>query len=499
MVKRIAVSVLILAGWMSTTGVLFQKEIRPFFKDHAISQASLTWDDLQNVKDYWMGIYFEGQKIGFTHVWSLPLESAETRGYQMNSETRLNLFMLGESRVVDWKSSARLDAGMQPAAFDFDLKSGGYQTRFSGEHLAAGNWRLQINGFEQVLFAAEVDGKKNPLPSPAMGTFLSLKRWQEGEVIRFPVYDPFTQNESEIQVRAAAKHAQWKNSKSPVTELEVIFNGLSSRLWISEEGEILQEESPLGFVTIREEMSVALDLADSDKIFDLASHFSIPVAFTVNDPRALSYMKLKMRGLDWEQFFPESSRQKILDKEEGLVEIRRPRQAASAVLGEDERAAALRATPFIQSDAAEIKELSARITRSSGDDKGKVKAILQWMAENIQPFPSMSVPSSLDVLRNKKGDCNEYTALFTALSRAAGIPTRMLAGLLYLEGYFYYHAWPEVFLQDWIAVDPTLKQENADAAHIALLTGDMKDQMQILQILGKIKIEIIEAKEEKND
>ena len=55
------------------------------------------------------------------------------------------------------------------------------------------------------------------------------------------------------------------------------------------------------------------------------------------------------------------------------------------------------------------------------------------------------------------GDCNEHTVLFVALARALGLPARTAVGLVYLDGSFYYHAWPEVWLGEWVAVDPDLR------------------------------------------
>ena len=119
---------------------------------------------------------------------------------------------------------------------------------------------------------------------------------------------------------------------------------------------------------------------------------------------------------------------------------------------------------------------------------------MKWVHKHIKPSPTLSVPSSLDVLSSKKGDCNEFTCLFTALARASGIPTRMIAGVVYLEGSFYYHAWPEVFVERWIGMDPTLGQEVADATHIAFLEGGVKEQVGLIDYIGKIKIEVLEYK-----
>jgi transglutaminase-like putative cysteine protease len=73
------------------------------------------------------------------------------------------------------------------------------------------------------------------------------------------------------------------------------------------------------------------------------------------------------------------------------------------------------------------------------------------------------VPVAAEVLRRMSGDCNEHTALYVALARAAGIPSRVALGLVYEDGFFCYHAWPEIYAGRWIAVDPTLGQFPADA------------------------------------
>ena len=46
-----------------------------------------------------------------------------------------------------------------------------------------------------------------------------------------------------------------------------------------------------------------------------------------------------------------------------------------------------------------------------------------------------------------------------------------MTGLLYIDGKFYYHAWAEVLLKDWVSVDPMLGQIPADAAHVRLMQG----------------------------
>ena len=114
----------------------------------------------------------------------------------------------------------------------------------------------------------------------------------------------------------------------------------------------------------------------------------------------------------------------------------------------------------------------------------------------------MGVPNGLEVLRSLQGDCNEHTALYVSLARAAGIPARIAAGVVYAEpgdgtGAVFYHAWPEVYLggqTPWVPIDPTLNTFPADATHFKLVEGDLDRQIEIISMIGQLGIEVLDAR-----
>jgi transglutaminase-like putative cysteine protease len=152
----------------------------------------------------------------------------------------------------------------------------------------------------------------------------------------------------------------------------------------------------------------------------------------------------------------------------------------------------LKETTFVQSKDPAIVALSREIIGEQRDLLEMTRMINKWVYKNIRKVPMITMPVATDVLNIRRGDCNEHTVLFTALSRSAGIPTRIAVGLTYQDGFFYYHAWPEVYFNEWVAVDPTLGQFPADASHIRLLTGDIDRQVQLISIIGKIELEGLE-------
>jgi transglutaminase-like putative cysteine protease len=142
----------------------------------------------------------------------------------------------------------------------------------------------------------------------------------------------------------------------------------------------------------------------------------------------------------------------------------------------------------VQAAVAEILAGSA-----ASDDWTRAVRIHEWVYQQVEKTPTLSIPSALDVLEQRRGDCNEHAVLYTALARAAGIPTRIAIGLVWsdeLDGFFY-HAWPEVYTgARWRWIDPTLGQEVADATHVKLLEGGIESWPQLLPFLGKVEVRV---------
>ena len=152
------------------------------------------------------------------------------------------------------------------------------------------------------------------------------------------------------------------------------------------------------------------------------------------------------------------------------------------------------ATPFLQSEHPRIKEQLQLILKGEQDAQRAVRKLLDWTYTTLDKEPTVGIPTALEALSSKKGDCNEHAVLFTALARAAGIPARVTAGVVYLDGAFYYHAWSEVWLEYWVAVDPVFNQFPADATHIKFIQGGPEEHMALLKVIGQIQLEVVEYK-----
>jgi hypothetical protein len=154
----------------------------------------------------------------------------------------------------------------------------------------------------------------------------------------------------------------------------------------------------------------------------------------------------------------------------------------------------LKAEPLLEADSPVIRATAERILKGTRDPREAARLLTEWVHDSLEKAITISVPSAVQVLRTGRGDCNEHTQLFLALARAAGLPARGAAGLAYVNGKFYYHAWPEVYLNTWVAVDPTFGQMPAGAGHLRFVSGGLGRQTELLRLIGSLRIDILDTR-----
>ena len=126
------------------------------------------------------------------------------------------------------------------------------------------------------------------------------------------------------------------------------------------------------------------------------------------------------------------------------------------------------------------------------------------MAANLKDknFKVAFAPAS-EVARNLAGDCTEHGVLTAAMCRAAGVPARVVVGLVYADslGGFGFHLWNEVYVnRRWVAIDATYHQTEVDAVHIKLAESSLDGVapfeafLPVVRVLGKMTIVPVEVR-----
>jgi transglutaminase-like putative cysteine protease len=333
------------------------------------------------------------------------------------------------------------------------------------------------------------------------------------------VFDPSTMADRETQLTITARDtmivpdsAKWDDTRKrfvatrydtiPVWRVEQALGTIKVGNWIDEDGHLVKAESALGFTLER----TAFELADQEWKQSVGSRAvtagygavieqtAIASNVNVSDVASAERLRLRLRGVDLAGFDLSGGRQQLSGD---TLTIQRESAAAlrgSYALpyrGGGEPARELASTPLIQADDPRIVQTARRIVGSTTDPVEAARKINDWVYRTLRKDITLSVPSALQVLAAKQGDCNEHTVLYVALARAVGLPTRTAVGVVNVRGRFYYHAWPEVWFNGWVAVDPTLGQYPADASHVRFLIGGLARQVELIRLIGRLQIEQI--------
>ena len=153
-----------------------------------------------------------------------------------------------------------------------------------------------------------------------------------------------------------------------------------------------------------------------------------------------------------------------------------------------------KATTFVQSDDPKLIAKAKEIIGTERNSWKAAEKLCHWVYQNVETSYSARLTNALEVLEHPSGDCTEHSILFVGLARAAGIPAREVAGLIYVQSPqpgFYFHQWASVWVGKWIDMDPTFDQPMADVTHIKLAEGDLFEQARLIPIIGQIKVTVL--------
>lgn len=120
-------------------------------------------------------------------------------------------------------------------------------------------------------------------------------------------------------------------------------------------------------------------------------------------------------------------------------------------------------SPYVDSNSQEVIQLARSLTKTEMADYDKIAAIHDWVATNISydtvafQTKDYRLKKASEVLNEKTGTCRDYSFLVAALSRASGLPSRVVYGTAKdSNNALQDHAWAEILVNDrWITVDAT--------------------------------------------
>ena len=492
---RLVIKLAIVVFWIAMMSLLVYRNAReaalgPFASP--LTEADFAGDEA------WYGIYLVSgdgndeirSKIGYSHT----VRTETAGGYQLLDETRLRLVVQNDRKSVNTTLEAEVDPYFNLQSFDFMLTSDMMKFEVSGT--------VQDSELEVLIKAGgSIAREIVPLTGEAPGIPANLTQrlaaqgLEVGRSYRFDFYDPSSRAFAGADARVVDRETiRFGEIDQDVYRVLTDFKGIPITSWIDAQGNVLKERGA-NMLRVREAHNYALARGwDEDVPLDIIDFLAVKADRPIDDPRDVTRLSVRIEGVDVSDLPLADSRQTVHD--DGTLEIRAEDVAniASYELpyAGDELREFLASTSTIQSDDPDIVAAVKGIVGDRTDAMQAALVLHEWVFENIEKKPIVSIPSAKYVFDIRKGDCNEHAALLTAMARAAGIPAKILVGVVYNDGSFYYHAWNALWIGEWVAADATFGQFPADATHIKLLEGDLDQQVAVARLAGRMSIKVVD-------
>jgi hypothetical protein len=471
--------------------------------------------DEKTLSEFWMGVYMEGVKVGYSH----SLEKA----YSNNGESFKKSIMESRMKVSRLGGAPVEIVSAQESLYRRDgtpLETV-IRTKMSESEIVL---HAEIKE-DKILFKSgeklvkELPYKDKLYFGIPLGEIIQSGNLKAGEKFTFPVLDPLSYSVRDSTFEVFGKEDILVLGKKMSlwhvrTEFQSIIPVVMEE-WIDDEGNIWKSVSQASFMTttsIRMPKEKALEMSAEN--LDIAFSTIIPSNVFFEDPLKVKEVTFKLSGIPVENIkgipFDDIS-QVLLESQEDFALIR----TASQIFKEEdslmlpvegaEFREELESTTFCQSDDPGIVATARDIIGEEKNAWRAAKKIAQWVDREMTANYDVGFATAAEILKNKEGDCSEHTVIMVALCRAAGIPSRAAVGLMYADGIFAYHMWPEVYVGQWVnldakwlAVDEKTGELYTDATHIKLGRSSLNEYIfeemvkAVSGIIGKLEIEILD-------
>lgn len=450
--------------------------------------------DAPPLSERWFGIYVNNERIGF---YRQRIEKSGD-GYRMEGDGSVRMKVMSFSKEASMRETYLVSKNLALRSFDVDQTVNGSSSHVTG---TVSNSAIYIK--------SDADGKTTDkmlkfkgvvYPGPALNFYPLMRAVSAGASYKIQAFDPEELKIKEIQITILGEDKT--TGGLPALKLRNnLYPFVNNDIWVDQQGNTLEESVREGLVITRAEQPKALGsfisdwaLAKKDLIFDFSL---VRVQPPIKDPKKLTGLAVEVS--DWNDALPllQDGGQRVEKNDKGRVTFKTGSLVQPPTVPPSQKPtdAQLKPADKIESEAPEIKAQAKVLAEGVKSQEELAKVLASWTAEWLKDTINDS-GSAVESFKSKSGNCQSHARLYTALARAAGIPTRFVSGLVHLEGKgFLYHSWSESFIGDrWVSVDPTYNQLPADPTHLKLLEGHLPENMApIITIIGRIKMTVLET------
>lgn len=444
--------------------------------------------------DTFMGVFLQGEKVGYMSLSA----SATDEGTRTLSVTKFHMKMLGQETKIDMLGESVADKSGALKRLRFSIASGGRSQTIVGsvEGKALHVTRKFDNSTESRILNIP-DGAK--LTVDPMAHALSVGAGAPGTKVEVLVFDPIALTLVKTEVHFKGEAATTVRGK-PIrgSLIEIVDPRSTTQMYIGSAGEVIAAKSVFGIEMVAMSRAEALGSTGLVPSVDLIGASRVLPDRPIPNPRTTKRLKLRLEGEVSARLKSDAGQTVV--RENGSVIL-----TIAPVVGDKARAKPISKlagdhpefsgpADLMPAASAEFRDLAQTILGGETNSLTAAEKISAYVHRIMTPNASIAViRNAAEILETKEGVCRDYAVLACTLLRAAGIPSKLVAGAVYAEEGFYYHAWVEAWTgAQWVPLDPTLGS-GFDATHIKFTEGNPETTL-VMFTLDGVRIKVLEHK-----
>lgn len=407
-----------------------------YFRDAGKPPVPLPRYDLAGnpSQEYWTGIVFSGNKIGFSHFRLAPAVHAQG-SFEITSEAVFTFRFLLMDKKVALRSYDLVKNDLSIDRFEYDYDIDGSLMHLSGEvkggvlfvkTLSRGQDQMQNFSIRDAIYPASI-----------MYLYPATHGLDVGRSYEYQVYDGETRTVSTVKQEILA-YEESDLFEGKGFKMKTVMKGQGVTSWVDTEGRPLLETA-LGGVIIsglesesRAKRYLASSLINKDET--LINFSLIKTDRQIEKARKARYLEVALIGIGRDMAIPSDERQQCSLKNDRLIcrissGPASPPVASCSIPG---MSPYLKSTFAVPASNRRIQLMAEQIVEGVFDRHEQIRALIDWIQKNIKQEP-VDVFTAIDVLEKGKAECQGLTFLYAALARAVGIPTRVVNGIVYAE------------------------------------------------------------------
>ncbi len=439
-------------------------------------------------EDAWLGIFMQDKRVGYVFSSERDEEFEGKKAQRSDTTSVISLEMLGNTLYVSSKSSSWFDKNGRALRMVQEIESAGRSTKIDARFTAS----VVSLEYETGALGEDPGKGRRTLVLPKgvrvlddpVGELTAGRLSAENKETPFVTLDANTFS----LVRGTIKYAGLvevegkTGAKIQAHKIEVVDPRATTVAYVSGKGDLLYAEVPALGMQMRPETKEEATTNQSEGV-DLALASAIKTDKPIEEAATRRTLGLRISGADLSHLPSNEHQTVVKDGDAWAVVIHPvrpsdvPRETIASASKNMERWT--QPEPRMPSSDKKFVDLARKIVGGETVLLRAAEKLRKYVNSELRVNAGIGVLRDADeVLRSKEGVCRDHAILLATLMRAAGIPARLATGIVYSDGYFYYHAWTEVWSgAKWVGMDSTRPSEFLDATHVQVGLGSVADAM----------------------